>query len=149
MTLRYTGFLPLSFRPRGVGYKKMYKMKAALLSLSLIFIMGCISAATVTRHELDNRISKHDVETVNWVSYMGTKDRYHYIFNGYTLGSNTYRIHENEFQIDDPFPLTQNRKKWRTLKKNWGIWSTKDMFDKLIENSQPINPTDVNTLSTD
>ena len=95
-------------------------IRSCTLLLIVLLITGCIR--TVTRQELDQRISAHDAETVNWVDYAGTTDGFHYLYHSYTLGSAAYRIPVSQLRIESVFPLTKDRKKWRPLKKHWDIW---------------------------
>ena len=94
--------------------------------MTCALLVGCVT--TVTRTELDAAVTAHDHETVNSVSYAGSKDGYHYLIHGYTLGSTAYRIPESEFVIYNPFPLTKDESKWRPLKHNWEMWKPKHLI---------------------
>ena len=98
----------------------------AIIIMTCALLVGCV--ATVTRTELDAAVAAHDHETVNSVSYAGSKDGYHYLIHGYTLGSTAYRIPESEFVIYNPFPLTKDESKWRPLKHNWEMWKPKHLI---------------------
>lgn len=102
-------------------------MKAILTSFlfATLLLTGCVK--TVSRQELDAAIHSRDHETVSWVRYAGSKDGYHYIFHGRTIGSDMYRIAESGLKIDAPFPLTKDQGKWRTLKQNGEIWGRAKM----------------------
>lgn len=82
--------------------------------------MGCVT--TVSRPELNARIYDHVTETINSVWYMGSKDGYNYIVNMTALRWKKYRIQDNELHIDNPFPLTRDKEKWRLLKGHRDIW---------------------------
>ena len=98
----------------------------AIIIMTCALLVGCVT--TVTRTELDAAVAAHDHETVNSVSYAGSKDGYHYLIHGYTLGSTAYRIPESEFVIYNPFPLTKDESKWRPLKHNWEMWKPKHLI---------------------
>lgn len=113
--------LRVSQRPvRHTLADEMMKKNAALLFVVGLLLTGCVK--TVNRQELDAAIHSHDHETVSWVSYVGSKDGFHYIRHGHTIGSDIYRIAESDLKIDNPFPLTKDEGKWRTLKTNWEFW---------------------------
>jgi hypothetical protein len=97
-------------------------MKRTLIAslFACVLLTGCVK--TVTRTQLDAAIQAHAHETVTWVSYAGSQDGFHYLHHSYTLGSDAYRISESELQIDNPFPLTKDKEKWRPLKKHWEAW---------------------------
>jgi hypothetical protein len=109
---------------------EMMKKIASLLFMAGLLLTGCVK--TVNRQELDAAIHSYDHETVSWVSYVGSKDGFHYIRHGDTIGSDMYRIAESDLNIDRPFSLTKNEGQWRTLKKNWEFWGTR----AIITNSQ-------------
>ena len=85
-----------------------------------MLLSGCVH--TVTRTELDAAIAKHDVETVNSLVYMGTRDGYHYLRHSVIYGGNTYRVATDLLNIESQFPLTRDEDKWITLKKHWEMW---------------------------
>lgn len=112
-------------------------MKKLVILFACLTLSGCIK--TVSRQDLDNSINAHAHETVSSVWYAGSQDGYHSLHHGHTLGSDAFRIQESQFQIADPFPLTKDETKWRILKKNWDIWWSPDMLNKMIKrNSQQI-----------
>jgi hypothetical protein len=98
----------------------MRKRICLLCIFCAVLFIGCVT--TVSRPELDARIYDHATETINGVYYMGSKDGYNYIVNITTLRSKKYRIKDNELHIDNPFPLTRDKEKWRLLKGNSDIW---------------------------
>ncbi|MDR2981332.1 MAG: hypothetical protein LBV12_03690 [Puniceicoccales bacterium] len=100
--------------------------------LALLFLAGCASVKTVNHEELNQQILDHIAETVNRVVYMGTKDGFHYLKHNYTLGSDTYRISEQELVIKSPFPLTEDRSKWRSEKNNWELWYASPPSSRII-----------------
>ena len=89
------------------------------LAIATIF-SGCVH--TITRTELDAAIAKHNVETVNSLVYMGTRDGYHYLRHSVIYGSKTYRVATDLLNIENPFPLTRDEEKWIPLKKHWEMW---------------------------
>ena len=109
---------------------------AGLLFMAGLLLTGCVK--TVNRQELDAAIHSHEHETVSWVSYAGSKDGFHYIQHGHTIGSDNYRIAESDLKIDNPFPLTKDEGKWRTLKKNWELWGTLTIITNSKQGAAPL-----------
>ena len=106
--------------------ERIMKKITALLFMAGLLLAGCVK--TVNRPELYAAIHSHDRETASWVSYIGSKDGFHYIRHGHTLGSDIYRIAESDLKIDDPFPLTKDEGKWRNLKENGEFWGKNGKF---------------------
>jgi len=105
------------------------------LLLATLIIAGCVT--TVTTSQLNKAVAKHNMETINWVSYMGSKDGYHYLRHGHSLCAKTYRIQEQDLRIDNPYPFTSDDSKWRPLKNNWEGWP----MQIKTNDSQPGAPT--------
>jgi len=112
--------------------------KIALLFMAGLLVTGCVK--TVNRQELDAAIHSHDHETVSWVSYAGSKDGFHYIRHGHTIGSDIYRIAESDLKIDVPFPLTNDEGKWRTLKKHGEFWGSPVNITIITNSQQGVAP---------
>jgi hypothetical protein len=91
-------------------------MKSTALALSLICVAFCGCAThTVTRSELSAAMSKHSMETIYQVRYMGSESDFNYLSIKHTVGTERFRIMKSEFPISDPFPLTKDSSKWRVL----------------------------------
>ena len=114
----------------------MKKILPILLFATLLFT-GCVK--TVGRQELDAAIHSHDHETVSWVSYVGSRDGYHYILHSHTVGSDMYRIAESGLKIEAPFPLTKDQGKWRPLKKNGEVWGLAEMITSSQSGLRKVN----------
>jgi hypothetical protein len=112
---------------KGIQHQTYFNGKGSVL------LTGCIK--TVSRQELNTAIHSHDHETVSWVNYVGSHEGFHYIRHGHAIGVDTYRIAESDFKIDDPFPLTKNERKWRTLKKSWDLWGCTELRTNSQQNA--------------
>ena len=96
-----------------------------IILLACLLLAGCVK--TVTRQELDSAIRSHAHETVTWVSYAGSQDGFHYVHHSHTLGADAYRIAESELEIENPFPVTKDKSRWRPMKKHWQVWGITEM----------------------
>jgi hypothetical protein len=94
--------------------------KPALLVLLVVVCGGCINAKVITREQYDQRLAAYAGNTIGpRVSYMGTHRNLHFINIDYRLSSigtnDNVALPVDQLAIEDPMPLTTNRKKWRRI----------------------------------
>jgi len=92
-------------------------MKRAII-LTLLFTLGlagCVSspstASILSKNELQKEFDENVTKTAYW-QYMGDRDGFHFIRLVSAFGQKVYRVHENEFQIKNIFPLTDDSAHW-------------------------------------
>jgi hypothetical protein len=96
----------------------MRKSVGALLSVTLL--AGCTATETLTCRALNERsMSWREPKVALW-QYQGSHEGFHYFhFVDLPLGHRErYRVPSGEIEMSDPFPLTTDRTRWRSLP--WG-----------------------------
>ena len=68
----------------------------------------------VTGVELKALMNPTNRKTAGKWDYMGSRDKHHY-FSQELVGRQIYRVLQTEYPVEDPFPLTSVKSKWRAV----------------------------------
>jgi hypothetical protein len=98
--------------------KNNIRILIIIFGVSLIF-PGCSVTRTVNRSELEQAKTVWKEPKVSLWYYRGSKDGYHYFQHRDLDGEKNFRISESELDWPNTFPLTRDRKEWKTLE--WGV----------------------------
>jgi hypothetical protein len=93
---------------------------ACLVGLAALLVLGCTHPKVVGLAELESlKCRWHEPKVSMWY-YAGTREGFHHFYH-YDLGKDekSFRISQTELSWQPTFPLTRDRKKWRSL--DWGV----------------------------
>jgi len=90
--------------------------KTCFFIFCLLFSIGCVNPF---RNE---GRPNQDLKQYKWY-YSGSKKQYHYFYyTGFWFTHpEKFKVHENDHNIESPFPVTRDRKEWRMM-----AWSEKE-----------------------